>query len=144
MDHELIELYRKISKLQKRKLQCMLKDYQLYVGQPSILHAILRQKQMTLTQLVKETNTSKESMSVSIKRLEKAGFVYRFPDNLDGRVTWIGLTEKGEQMADLCRENYHTTSAKMFSMLSDQEKIQLEGLFKKMIMGLEGEKHGVL
>lgn len=92
------------------------KKYNFYPGQPPILIHIMNQEGLLLKELSELTKLGMPSLSVSIRNLEKAGFLYRNADPADSRASKIYITEKG-QSSILA---YHQEMEQFFSGLIEQ------------------------
>lgn len=71
------------------------KKHGFYPGQPPVLVHIMNQEGLLLKDLSKKSGLGMPTLSVSIRNLEKAGFLYRLSDPNDSRAFRIYLTEKG-------------------------------------------------
>lgn len=63
-----------------------------------ILRTVWKQKQCTAGYLAKEMGVRPSTMSQMLDRLEKAGFITRLKDSVDGRVRIIRLTDMGQNI----------------------------------------------
>lgn len=139
MEHNLAQLYRKLVLMHRANLQNYLKKYNIYLGQHRIFFELEQNPNITLTQLTTLLDSSKESISLSVKRLEQAGYITKKKDERDKRKVLLELSEKGLETSQVCRKDFNAINEGMFSMLEDEEKENLAWYFKKMIEGLEGE-----
>ena len=76
----------------------------LYSGQQDILFAVLENEGITSSKLAEITGVSAATMSVSVKRMEKAGFIVKRPDENDARIMHIYPTEKAKAVPGNTRE----------------------------------------
>lgn len=139
INDNLSRLFRDITREHRFLLQQSLIKYNLYVGQPQVLFCLKRHGKLMQSQLVQETNASKEAMSVSVKRLLKNGMVKKTQDLQDRRVYWITLTDKGNEVIQYCQQVYWETNQRMLQYFSLEERRVLEDFFVKMDKGLKGE-----
>lgn len=137
MNYNLEDLYRKLVNKHRGMIQTYLSKYNLYIGQHRILFAIEETPGMTQTELGKEVKVSKESLSVSIKRLEQSGLVERTQDQGDRRFLRLHLTEEGGRVTRACRTGFDEINHTMFNQLTHEERELLRSLFIKMIDELE-------
>ena len=84
-------------------------------------------------QIADETGTAPSTVSVSIKRMEKAGFVKRRTSKTDGRITEIYLTEKGNAVPDNIRRKMDAEEKILTNGLSKEEINTLSDLLDKII-----------
>lgn len=139
MENELQDLFRQMVMMHRQKVQEYLKTFDLYLGQQRILFELQRNPRITLTDLTEQLNVSKESLSVSIKRLEGAGFIHRVKDEKDKRRMLLELSNKGLQTAIDCKAGFEALNQSMFYDYTDEEKYALGNHFKRMINNLERE-----
>lgn len=137
MEEQLIDLFRIVTRKHRLELGQALIKVNLYIGQPNVLFCLKRHGQMTQTMIQKEVNSSKEAMSVSIKRLLKNGFIEKRQDDQDRRVFWITLTDDGLNVIEYCHAVYTEVADGMFQFLDEREKEVLIGLYQKMSEGLD-------
>lgn len=86
----------------------------IYPGQIPVLGLVAKKDGLSQRELAKILNIKPPTVNVSVQRLEKAGFLYKKPDEKDQRVTRIYLTEKGkETKAKAPRQRHWSGSIKM-------------------------------
>ena len=81
---------------------------------------------------------SPATVAVSLKTLEKNGYVKRSTDEQDARRNRVSLTEKGKEAVGLCGESFRAVDERMLSGFSEAERVQLTGFFTRMIENLGG------
>ncbi len=74
-----------LSRLVRCKFNDIISEEGLYSGQQDILFAVLENEGITSSKLAEITGVSAATMSVSVKRMEKAGFIVKKPDENDAR-----------------------------------------------------------
>ena len=80
------------------------------------------------------------SVSVGLRRLEKAGWLERHPDPHDGRATCISLTQKSNEMLQRVKSAQSKGIHRFLIGLSPDEKVQLLELLEKAITSAEKYK----
>ncbi len=140
MEQILVDLFRELAQKHRGVIQNYLRDYQIYLGQHRILFRLEENPKITLTELTEILDVSKESLSMSIKRMEQAGLIDKERDTKDKRRTLLSLSPKGLETSKACRDGFKSINTRMFINLTEEEKESLSILFKKMIEGLEGEE----
>lgn len=142
MDNRLRQLFRSIFIKHRSVMQEHLAQYDLYVGQPRYLKLIRDNPGITQQELVAHLKVAKETVSVTLKRLESANYIHRVINEQDRRVKNLYLTDRGNDTVEKLNEYFATIENAMFESLSDDEKIQLERFFKIMLEELEkGDRH---
>lgn len=126
-------------------MQLMLGKYGLYPGQPQVLFAIRDQKNPTQNELADKLGIGKASAGVSIRRLEKGGFIKRTRDKKDTRCVRISLTQKGEDYARWCNIDYDMFFTTMLENFTADERAEalrfvtsMEGSLDNLRKRLEG------
>lgn len=92
-----------LSKMLKKVFNEALAEQGLFSGQQDILFALAHQEGLTIGDLASVLDVAPATASISVKRMEKAGFVTKKPDKNDARVTRLYLTEKGKSAPENVR-----------------------------------------
>lgn len=82
---------------------------------------------------------SPATVAVSLKTMERDGYVERAADERDQRRNRVSLTEKGRRAVEVCSAVFRAVDEKMLSGFSAQEREQLAGFFRRMMENLGGE-----
>jgi DNA-binding MarR family transcriptional regulator len=86
---------------------------------------------LTVTRLARRLTQEGQSASSLVDRMCAGGLVERVKDPHDRRVVLVQLTRKGHQMYDILRSTAPAFIDEMFSVLSAEERVTLEGLLRK-------------
>lgn len=140
MENNLHDLYRKLSHKHRSVVQEYLDTLGLYIGQPRFLFVLSENKGITQNELANKLQVSKETVSVTLRRLESSGFIIREQSTTDKRSKHLYLSEKGERIILELRENFSRINDSMYSKLSETQLDQVRELFTLMISGLEKEQ----
>jgi DNA-binding MarR family transcriptional regulator len=89
------------------------------------------------TQLMRATLVSSSGMTKRLDRMEAAGMIERRPDPHDRRGTLIHLTRRGKSVIDRALETHVVNEAALLGALTAAERRTLDGLLKKVLVGLE-------
>lgn len=79
------------------------------------------------------------TISVRLARLEKKGMVQRRPSTEDGRGVLVSLTARGRERFDQVAPDHLANEDVLLSALTDDERGQLAGLLRKLLVGFEHE-----
>jgi DNA-binding MarR family transcriptional regulator len=94
----------------------------LYRGQPQVLFLLANSGGgMTQAQLSQELSVSPASVTVSLKRMEKAGLIERNPGVRDARCNLVTLTDKGMVLMEEARQLIGRIDERMFRGLGEAE-----------------------
>ena len=83
---------------------------------------------------------SNASASVSIKRMEKSGFIIKKPDEHDARITKLYLTEKGKAVPERIKEKMFIQDKNLTKGMTKDEILIFSDLLDKAINNLKEEK----
>lgn len=135
MDQILSDKFRTIVQMHRMHLQEFMTQYNIYLGQHRVLFSLEDYPDITLTKLSEILQVSKESLSVSIKRLENSGHVNKRMDKNDKRSCLLSLSDKGLMTARACRKEFQALNASMFEGIKDKDNLLSD--FNIMIKNLE-------
>ena len=105
----------------------------LFSGQHRIIMMLKREKSATISEIAEETGTAPATVSVSIKRMEKAGFVAKKVSSKDARRTEIYLTKKGEKAPEHIKAKLDAEEKILTNGLSEEEVLALSDILDKLI-----------
>lgn len=97
-----------------------------------ILRALSRMEGCTQLDLVKQTHLKPPTVSVTLKKLEEAGFVCRTADENDLRAVRVHLTEKGQALNRATWERLQSCDAILMRGISEEEQKALVQVLTKM------------
>jgi MarR family transcriptional regulator, 2-MHQ and catechol-resistance regulon repressor len=106
-----------------------------------ILEILLHKGALPVNTIGRKIMLTSGSISTAVDRLEKRKLVRRDPSVDDARVTYVSLTGPGHALIQRIFSRHAQRLEEVFSPLSDQERLMLEGLLKKA--GKHAESLGV-
>ena len=115
------------------------------IGQPIILTILYQQPGGTIDsqkELAKRLRVSPATVTVSLKSMERDGYVKKLVSEEDLRCKPITITEKGRQAARRINEVFETLDNGLYQGFSDQEKETISGFYRRMIDNLNGITSG--
>jgi DNA-binding MarR family transcriptional regulator len=107
------------------------------VGLLSTLRIAGPPHQLSPTRLARGLMLSSAGVTSRIDRLERRGFVRRLDDPNDRRGVIIELTDEGLTVVDAAVAANSASDRQLLSRLDPDELVQLEGLLRKLLSGLE-------
>ena len=131
------QLFREMLGWHRRRLGKVLNKYGLYSGQPLILHALERMPNSTQKELADALHISSATITTSLQRMEKAGFLTRASDLKDTRCKRITLTEKGKSVCEECHQAFDQLDESMFKGFSAEEQEEIKKYFRGIIANLQ-------
>ena len=57
----------------------------------------------------------------TVKEMEKKGYLTKYASEEDGRITYVAITEKGEELWDKYDKNYYSRLLKYMDHISEEE-----------------------
>lgn len=137
MDKLLSDQFHILMRRHKIEVQNYLTTLGLYMGQPRVLFYLEEFPGISQKELSEKLDISKESISVSTRRLEKSGFILREESEIDRRVNLLKLTDKGFEVVKDLRSNFEKINNQMFVDLNEIEKKELKRIFEIMNASIE-------
>lgn len=122
-----------IARLEKCAFNKAVAEEGLFSGQHRIIMILKHNGCATIGDIAKQTGTAPSTVSVSIKRMEKAGFVARQTNKDDARKTEIYLTKKGEKAPEHIRAKMESEEEMITKGFNEQEKLVLSDMLDKII-----------
>lgn len=110
------------------------------IGQPVILSILSQQENGTIAsqnELAKRLRVSPATMTVSLKSMERDGYIKKLSNQEDLRCKPISITEKGLQAAKLIDHVFQTLDHGMYRGFSAEELERISELYRRMINNLE-------
>jgi DNA-binding MarR family transcriptional regulator len=119
------ELRLSVMRLRRRLAVERHPDNALSLSQMTVLGSLHRHGEMTIGELAAHEKVQPPSMTRSVNCLEEAGYVVRRPDETDGRVVLVSLSERGRTTLLADRERRDAWLARRLNELTAQERAVL-------------------
>lgn len=116
--------------IHKREFQTI-KETGLTVAQFGVLEALYSKGDLKIYELIEKILTTSGNITVVIKNLEKEGLVKKIIDPEDKRVAIISITDRGRKIIEDIFPKHIKNISRIFSVLTDEEKIMLKSILKK-------------
>ena len=91
-------------------------------------------------ELAQALRVSPATIAISLKSLERLGYVEKRVDKSDARRNRVLITEKGKAAVQQCFAVFQEVDRRMMEGLTEQEQEELECLHRKMLDNLGGPK----
>ncbi len=138
---ELVHQLISISVIHRCRITKSASSVGLYFGQPVILEYVKSNDLCSQKELATAVHISPASAAISLKRIEKAGFLTRKPDEKDPRKKLLSITPKGEKALLEFYKICDTTDKEMFKGFSDEEKETLHKLLLRLHENLDSKSY---
>lgn len=86
----------------------------------------------TQKELADKLNISPATVTISLKSLERRGYVRKIADGEDLRCNRIEITDSGRITAEKCRQAFHEIDMAMYNGFSENEIKLLSGFYTRM------------
>ncbi|MGP3964431.1 MarR family winged helix-turn-helix transcriptional regulator [Nonomuraea sp. 3N208] len=123
----------KLMKTQRNQLAASLAPLGLHVGQEMLLNQLWREDGLTQGELIARLGVEPPTVTKTLQRLERAGFVYRAPDPDRPRVGRVHLTDAGKALREPVEEIWNKLDEDLQRGLADAERDLLASLVRKRL-----------
>lgn len=120
----------------RRVMQNHLDETGVYQAQHRLLMEIARNPNVSQIELAKVLDVSPATIAVSLKKLEKGGYIKREIDPDDQRINNILLTKLGDQVVEQSKQIFTSVDEKVFQGLNEAEKEFLYSILQKLDQNL--------
>ena len=132
---ERVELVRQILWPSRKHFQlntAQLEETGIGSGQIPVLLELHRWGALNQRELAERTRVTPATMSGTLKRMEKNGFIIRTPDENDARISRVHLTEEGMAQCENARQIFDETCRQMLDCLDEESISQLQSLLTRI------------
>lgn len=119
------------------RIQSQLAEVGLYRGQPPILMLLYKNDGMSQKEMARALILSPATMTVTLKRMEKAGLVLREMDEHDQRILRVHLSEKGREMCENGESRIGVVTAELLEGFTLEEQQQLNEYLSRIARNME-------
>lgn len=138
--HRLVEKYMKINRIQRSVIERQLGKTGVYRSQHQILMFVADSPNVSQKDIAAKYEVSTATIAVSLKKLEKGGYIRRIVDEKDNRVNQICITEKGKKVVEDSVRIFKRIESRMFEGFSDEDFNKMGELLDKVFANLEKEQ----
>ncbi|MBQ2846631.1 MAG: winged helix-turn-helix transcriptional regulator [Clostridia bacterium] len=129
----------RVSLLNRYRIMLALSGLKIYRGQPEILGYLLSHGDCSQKELADSLGVSPASIATSLKRMSKAGFIERAPDENDRRINRLKITPAGKEVFFAGKAECDKVDKIMFTGFSDDEIGQFSDMLSKIANNLSGD-----
>ena len=135
--HRLIEKYIRVTRLHRSVIEHQLEGTGVYRSQHQILMYVSNNPNVSQKDLAKMYGVSGATIAVSLKKLEKGGYIKRLVDQDDNRCNQICITEKGRTVVEESVLIFHRLESCMFEGFSEHDMNVLGNLLDRIYGNLD-------
>ena len=121
----------RLSKQLRRVHNELCNEQGLFSGQQDIVLSLVNNEGMTVSELAKELNISAATASVSVKRMEKSGFITKKADERDARIARLYPTEKARRAPEIIKSKMDSLESIITEGFTQDEIYQLSDLLER-------------
>ena len=118
-------LLAQICRLMRARMHALWEEIGLYRGQSGVLFILWEEEGITHSELADRLHVRPATISNMVRRMEKAGFVERRPDQADRRVSRVYLTDAGRAIQDQVKQVWHELETATLAGFSVEERVLL-------------------
>lgn len=135
--HRVMKLFGKVTRMQRSVIASRVKQTGVYRSQHQILMYIALNPDASQKDIARMHEVSTATIAVSLKKLEKGGYIRRVVDTLDNRCNRLQITEKGRQVVDQSHAIFLNTEKEMFGGFTEDDFQTLERLLARVYRNME-------
>lgn len=132
----ILKQYIRIARKHRCVLEKRLNSTGVYRSQHRILMCIHDHPNISQKELARLNDVTSATIAVTLKKLEKGGYISRAVDERDNRFNQISVTEKGQQVVKDSRRIFSEVEKAMFSGLTREDFAVLGGYFDRIMENL--------
>ena len=136
-EHRLIEKYIRVTRLHRSVIEHRLEGTGVYRSQHQILMFASHNPNVSQKDLAEMYGVSGATMAVSLKKLEKGGYINRLVDQHDNRCNQICITEKGRKVVEESVLIFQRLERCMFERFSEHDMDVLGNLLDRIYGNLD-------
>ncbi len=121
LEHTIRRLISRASDLKHRRVHDLLDELGLYQGQAFVLYALWDQDGLTQSELTERLNRSPSTITKTVQRMEKAGFVVRRSDDSDERISRVCLIDAGRDIQAAVEDVWNRLDRQIFAGFNAQD-----------------------
>ena len=134
--HHVLTQYIRIMKLHRSILEQRLNKTGVYRSQHQILTTLAEHSNASQKEIAEYLNVTAATIAVSVKKLEKGGYITRIVDQEDNRYNKLCLTEEGLDVVEHSRQFFKNVENQMFLGFTEEEFQAMEGYLERIYANL--------
>lgn len=135
-ESRLLNQYMRVARKHRCVLEKKLNSTGVYRSQHRILMCIHDHPSISQKELARMNDVTSATIAVTLKKLEKGGYISRVVDERDNRFNQITVTEKGRQVVKDSRRIFAEVEKGMFAGFTEEEFASLGGYFDRILENL--------
>ncbi|WMJ80177.1 MarR family transcriptional regulator [Clostridium sp. MB40-C1] len=140
----LYHIFIQVIRLHYHRTHILLEKVGVYPGQPPMLIALYHKDGQSQKELADKLKIKPSTITVMLRRMEKAQLVERRLDVEDQRVSRVYLTHQGKKICKEVKEIIQSIGSECFSGFTVEEKVLFRRLLMQMRDNLSNEEDNKL
>lgn len=140
MQRSVIESFNQLMITHKTYHRLYLEKLGLFFGQPRLMYQIKLHPGLSQQDLVQRLGVSKEAVSLSVRRLQKKGYIHREVDESDKRRYTLRLTKEGLDLLDEVLIHQNEAYQQLLEPLNEKQRNEFQHLIDLMLEHAHREK----
>lgn len=136
--HCVINLFRIADQSIKRAINRKVADTGVYRSQHRLLMMLGKHPDKSQTDIAEMLDISPAAVAVSLKKLEKAGYISRQSNEADNRVNQVVITGKGKEAIEKSIAYFQEIEKAVLEGFSEEEMEMLASFFQRIIENGDG------
>lgn len=132
-------MFRRVNRTMARLIDRTVSMTKVYRGQHQVLMHIAHHPNASQAEIAECMEISPAALAVSLKKLEKGGYIVRSADSADERKKHIEMTGPGNDIVAISHTIFMETENQMFQGFSKEEIEDVNNYMKRMLKNLSGE-----
>jgi DNA-binding MarR family transcriptional regulator len=137
LEHTVRRLISKANELKQRRMHELLDDLGLHRGQSSVLGLLWEQDGLAQSELAERLDRSPSTITKTVQRLEKVGFVERRQDDRDERISRVYLTDAGREVQPAVEAVWDRINKQIFAGFSAEELISFSEYLARVCRNID-------
>ena len=138
-EHCLVEKYIRVARLHRSMMERRLDGTGVYRSQHQILMFVSDNPNVSQKELARMYGVSGATIAVSLKKLERGGYIRRLVDQEDNRCNQISITDKGRKVVEDSVKIFRQMESRMFEGFSENDMKVLGQLLDRIYGNLDRE-----
>ncbi|HHV59128.1 MAG TPA: MarR family transcriptional regulator [Clostridiaceae bacterium] len=120
------------AKKHRKIMQNLLNETGVYHAQHRLLMEISRNPNISQKEIAESMEISPATIAVSLKKLERGGYINKEMDEGDNRLNQITITDKGKKVVEQSKQIFDMAGRKVFEGFTEEEKSTLSFFLRRL------------
>lgn len=139
LEHQVVERMMLTNHLHRRVVECRLSGTHVHRAQHKLLMMISKGTYSSQVEIANHQQVSPATVAVSLKKLEKDGYINRNANHADNRINDLQITEKGQKVVEQSKDVFQQIEKSIVKGFSEDEMKILISYLERMYQNLNEE-----